>query len=325
MSVLVVMERNGGKWRPTAWEALAAGIQTGAETGQPVAAAVVGDDVSAAAAEVAGKAIETVHALEHELLGAYTADGWTAALGELIQDLNAEYVVFLHTYQVRDYGPKLATRFRRVMVSDVVRMRFGEDGLTLTRQIFQGKLLADIRVGGEGPVFFSVQAGAWRADSVEAGAASVVARTPSLGSDLIRSRPEAPFQEAEGEVDLTAAQAIVTAGRGIREEADISLIQKLAEQLGAEVAASRPVCDNGWLPIERQVGSSGQTVAPKLYVAVGVSGAIQHLVGMKGSQTIVAINKDPEAPIFEVADYGIAGDLYDVVPALIEELRRAKA
>ena len=148
--------------------------------------------------------------------------------------------------------------------------------------------------------------------------------TPELSAAHIRQRPLEPFRESARAVDLTAADIIVSVGRGIKEKDNIHIVEELAKALGAELAASRPICDNGWLPMERQVGSSGQTVSPKVYMAVGISGAIQHLVGMKGSKTIVAINKDSNAPIFEVADYGIVGDLFEVVPALIEEVKKVR-
>jgi electron transfer flavoprotein alpha subunit len=140
----------------------------------------------------------------------------------------------------------------------------------------------------------------------------------------IRTKPEEKFQEAKQAVDLSQAPLIVAVGRGIKSQENIALVEDLARSLGAEVAASRPICDNEWLPMDRQIGSSGQTVSPKLYLAVGISGAIQHVVGMKNSQTIVAINKDPEAPIFDIADYGIVGDLFEIVPALTAEIKKAK-
>jgi len=194
----------------------------------------------------------------------------------------------------------------------------------LVRQLFQGKMNVDVRFAGEPPYFASLQAGAYRADKVVAGSGTVEKFTPELSASTIRTKPLELFRESQRAVDLTAADIIVSVGRGIKEADNIPVVQKLAEVLGAELAASRPICDNGWLPMERQVGSSGQTVSPKLYLAVGISGAIQHLVGMKGSKIIVAINKDPEAPIFEVADYGIVGDLFQIVPALVEEIQKAK-
>jgi electron transfer flavoprotein alpha subunit len=225
---------------------------------------------------------------------------------------------------VRDFAPKLATALGRVLVSDVVAYRVESGEAVLVRQLFQGKMNVDVRFVGEPPYFASVQAGAYRADQVAAGSATVEKFRPELSAAAIRTKPLELFRESQRAVDLTAAEMIVSVGRGIKEAENIPIVKELAEALGAELAASRPICDNGWLPMERQVGSSGQTVSPKLYLAVGISGAIQHLVGMKGSKTIVAINKDAEAPIFEVADYGIVGDLFQVVPALVEEIKKAK-
>lgn len=324
MSILVVMEQRGGAWNRMSWETLAAAQQFGAEMKTPVRAAVVGGEVPALAAEVAAKQVGKVYAVEHELLKDYTPDGYTAALKQLIAASEAKLILFPHTYQVRDFAPKLATQHQRVMISDVVGHRFDDGKLTLVRQLFQGKLNVDVKFGGDAPHFASLQAGAYRADQIAAGAATVEKFAPQLAAPDIRTRPLELFREAQRAVDLSAAEIIVSVGRGIKEAENIPIVQKLADALGAELAASRPICDNGWLPMERQVGSSGQTVAPKMYLAVGISGAIQHLVGMKGSKTIVAINKDPEAPIFEVADYGIVGDLFQVVPALIEEIEKAK-
>jgi electron transfer flavoprotein alpha subunit len=324
MSILAILEQRGGAWHRMSWETLAAAQQLSAELQQPVSAAVVGDEVSAPAGELAGKRLERVHAVEHALLKEYTPDGYSAALRQLIAAVKPRVVLFPHTYQVRDFAPKLATALERVLVSDVVGHRVESGDVVLVRQLFQGKINVDVRFAGEPPYFASVQAGAYRADKVEAGSASIEKFTPEISAETIRTKPLEWFRESQRAVDLTAAEIIVSVGRGIKEAENIPIVQKLADALGAELAASRPICDNGWLPMERQVGSSGQTVSPKMYVAVGISGAIQHLVGMKGSKTIVAINKDPEAPIFEVADYGIVGDLFQVVPALVEEIKKAK-
>ena len=324
MSILAVLEQRAGVWHRMSWETLAAAQQFGAELGQPVSAAVVGGDVATPAGELAGKKLERVYAVDHQLLTNYTPDGYAAALRQLITKAQPRLVLFPHTYQVRDFAPKLATSMERVMVSDAVSHRVEAGELTLVRQLFQGKMNADVRFAGDPPFFASIQAGAYRADKVAAGSATVEKFTPELSAAAIRTKPQELFRESQRAVDLTAAEIIVSVGRGIKEAENIPVVQKLAEALGAELAASRPICDNGWLPMERQVGSSGQTVSPKLYLAVGISGAIQHLVGMKGSKTIVAINKDPDAPIFEVADYGIVGDLFQVVPALVEEIQKAK-
>ncbi len=324
MSILAIVEQRGGAWHRMSWETLAAAQQLGAEMQQPVSAAVIGSGVSALAGELAGKQLERVYAVEHELLKEYTPDGYSAALRQLIAAAKPRLVLFPHTYQVRDFAPKLATALGRVLVSDVVAHRVEGGEPVLVRQLFQGKMNVDVRFAGEPPYFASLQAGAYRADKVVAGSGTVEKFTPELSASTIRTKPLELFRESQRAVDLTAADIIVSVGRGIKEADNIPVVQKLAEVLGAELAASRPICDNGWLPMERQVGSSGQTVSPKLYLAVGISGAIQHLVGMKGSKIIVAINKDPEAPIFEVADYGIVGDLFQIVPALVEEIQKAK-
>jgi electron transfer flavoprotein alpha subunit len=319
MSVLIVLEQRDGKWNRASFEALAAGKTIAQALGVPAAAVVLGSNIGTLASEAAGYALEKVFTAEHPLLANYTADGYTVTLEQLIQSVGPEAVVFPHTYQVRDYGPKLATRLGKAFVSDVVDVKT-ENGV---RQLFQGKLSGDVRVEG-GPQFISVQAGAFRAGAPSSERCPIEVFTVKLETGQIRSRPEAPFREAQRLVDLGAADVIVSVGRGIKEKENLAVVEDLAAALGAELAASRPICDNGWLPMERQVGSSGQTVAPKIYFAVGISGAIQHLVGMKGSKTIVAINKDENAPIFESADYGVVGDLFEVVPALAEEIRKTK-
>ncbi len=322
--ILAIVEQREGKLHAMSFEALAAAQQIAAELSQPVYAVVLGNAIQPLAATVAGFELGKVHAVEHELLAEYTADGYTQALKQLINLHKPGYVLFPHTYQVRDFAPALAASLGRVLVSDVIAHRVENGALILVRQLFQGKMSADVRFEGDAPHFASIQAGAFRAENAKkAGtAAAIEVVKPELDAAQIRTKPLERFRESQRAVDLSAAERIVSVGRGIREAENIALVEQLAKAMGAELAASRPICDNGWLPMERQVGSSGQTVAPKLYVAVGISGAIQHLVGMKGSKTIVAINKDPEAPIFEVADYGIVGDLFQIVPALIEALKK---
>jgi electron transfer flavoprotein alpha subunit len=323
MSLLLVLEESGGKIRRASWEALAAALKLGAA--KDLTGVVIGAETETLAAEAATKGVGKVLRLEHPLLANYTADGFSLALQQLIQNQDGtKCVVFPHTYQVRDYAPALACKFGQVLIGDVIGI---ENGPVFTRQLLQGKLTGQYRPVGDGPAFVSVQAGAFRAEvdgALQGSPAPIELFSPNLEAAQIRTRPGDPFRGSAQTVDLGSAQRIVSVGRGIKEAENLPMVQKLAEALGAEVGASRPICDNGWLPMERQVGSSGQTVAPRLYLAVGISGAIQHLVGMKGSQCIVAINKDPDAPIFEVADYGIVGDLFEVVPALTEAVKAAK-
>jgi len=327
MSVLAVLEQRGGAWNRASFETLAAAQQIARELNATAMAAVLGDAIDPLAGELAGKELAQVYAVEHELLKNYTPDAFTIALRQLVESAKPTLVLFPHTYQVRDFLPKLATSLGTVAVSDVVSHRVEGATLVLVRQLFQGKVNADVRFCDGAPHFASLQAGAYRADRLAAAAGSpapIEKVTPQLSPADIRTRPLELFRESERAVDLGAAEMIVSVGRGIQEADNIPLVEKLAKALGAELAASRPICDAGWLPMERQVGSSGQTVAPKLYMAIGISGAIQHLVGMKGSRVVVAVNKDANAPIFEMADYGIVGDLFQVVPELIAAIEKSK-
>jgi electron transfer flavoprotein alpha subunit len=315
---LVIAEQRDGKLNRASWEAIAAAQQLG----EPITVAVLGAAVGGVAGELAAAAVQEVVSIESPALEPYTPDGFTAALESVIKQLSPSRVVLPHTYQTRDFAPKLAARLDRALLTDVTGIKTGAE-TAFVRPMFQGKLTADVVPQGPAPHFISIQIGAYRADQAERGAAPAAVRALPVAIDpaAVRQKAEAPFQEAKQAVDLSQAERIVSVGRGIKEQSNIPIAQELAQALGAELAASRPICDAGWLPMERQVGSSGQTVAPKVYVALGISGAIQHLVGMKGSSFIVAINKDPDAPIFEVADYGIVGDLFEIVPALVKALK----
>jgi electron transfer flavoprotein alpha subunit len=315
--ILVIAEQRDGKLNRASWEPIVAAQQAAL----PVKVAVLGGDVSAAAAELATASVQEVIRVEHPALADYTADGFTAALVALLADEQPAYVFFTHTYQTRDFAPKLAARLDRAIITDCVSMKPHEGGLAFARPMFQAKIYAQVVVADPAPHFVSFQVGAYRADQVQRGSAPVRTVAPQVDPAAIRQKPDAPFQEAKQAVDLTQADRIVSVGRGIKGPEHLDLARQLAEALKAELAASRPICDANWLPMERQVGSSGQTVAPKLYLALGISGAIQHVVGMKGSRTIVAINKDAEAPIFEIADYGIVGDLFEIVPKIIESAK----
>lgn len=321
--ILVIAEQRDGRLNRVSWEAIAGAQQIARAGGEPIVVAIPGAGLQAVAGELAAAAVSEVVTLDSSALAAYTADGYTAALQAALGELAPSLVVLPHTYQTRDFAPKLAARLDRAIITDVIGVKADAGGTVFVRPMFQGKLTADVIPQGPGPHFVTFQIGAYRPDQAARGAAAAPVRalTVSIDASAIRQKPEPPFQEARQAVDLSQAERIVSVGRGIKEQSNIAIARALADALGAELAASRPICDAGWLPMERQVGSSGQTVAPKLYLALGISGAIQHLVGMKGSSTIVAINKDPDAPIFEVADYGIVGDLFEVVPALIAALK----
>jgi electron transfer flavoprotein alpha subunit len=320
--ILVIAEQRDGRLNRASWEAIAAGQQLSG--GAPVVVGIAGSEIAAIAAELAAADVKEVVTVGDPALAAYTADGWVQAHAGMVSALSPTWVVAPHTYQTRDFAPALAAHLDRALVTDCTAIKQAGDRVLFSRPMYQGKLAADVRPLGEAPWLVTTQIGAWRGDSVKRGSlpATVRALDVAIDKDAIRQTPEAPFQEARQAVDLSQAERIVAVGRGIKGPEHLPLAQALAEALGAEVAASRPICDAGWLPMERQIGSSGQTVAPKLYVAVGISGAIQHVVGMKGARTIVAVNKDADAPIFEVADYGYAGDLFEFLPALTAELKK---
>jgi electron transfer flavoprotein alpha subunit len=325
-TILVVVEQREGKLNRVSWETLTAGQAIAAETGWPLEAAVVGGSVGAFVSEVAGKKVAKVYAVENAKLEPYTPDAFVAALKQFISTKQPKLVLMPHTYQVRDFVPKLATAMDRAVISDAVGYKKEGDKLVFTRQMFQGKFVADVSFASDAPWFVTFQNGAFRGDKVEAGASAPVETiNVEIADGVIRNKPQEVFKEAKQAVDLTQAEIIVAVGRGIKEQKNIEIAKQLADALGGELAASRPICDSGWLPMDRQIGSSGQTVAPKLYLALGISGAIQHIVGMKGARTIIAINKDSEAPIFEIADYAVVGNLFDIVPPLIEEVKKAKA
>jgi electron transfer flavoprotein alpha subunit len=326
-TILVIAEQREGKLSRVSWETLAAGQAIASETGWPLEAAVVGSSGSNLAQEFAAKKLAKIYAVESPKLDPYTPDAFTAALMQLLESQQPKLVLMPHTYQVRDFVPKLATAMGRTVISDCIAFKKNGDKLLFTRQMFQGKFSADVSFACDPPWFVTFQNGAFRGDAFEAGSVPAPIETVKveIPDATIRTQPQEIFKEAKQAVDLTQAEIIVSVGRGIKEQKNIELAKQLADALGGEIAASRPICDSGWLPMDRQIGSSGQTVAPKLYLALGVSGAIQHIVGMKGSRSVIAVNKDSEAPIFEIADYAVVGNLFDIVPPLIEEVKKAKA
>lgn len=320
--ILVFAEHRDGAYNKTSFEAVAAAQQLGASLQQPVIAVVLSADATLAQ-QLTEYKLDKIVSIENPKLAEYTPDGYADAMERAVRALDPACVIMPHTYLVRDYAPKLAARFGKDVISDCVRASALNGAITFSRRIFLGKIDADVVASGEPPTFATFQSGAYRADQAEKGGGAKVESMPVEVGE-VRMKPEPPFQEVKQAVDLSKADVIVAIGRGIKSQENIALAQQLADALGGELAASRPICDAGWLPIDRQIGSSGQTVTPKLYIALGISGAIQHLVGMKNSSTIVAVNKDPEAPIFDIADYGIVGDLFEAIPVLTEEVKKLK-
>ncbi len=322
--IWVVLQLREGQVPRLSWEALAAGQKLASALGGKAEAILLGSGIGAAGAEVAARDLGAVYVVDHEALRGYTPGSYVGALAPAIQAEKPDYVVFPHSYQSVDYVPRLAQAVGAALITDATSFETIDGGLIWKRPVLGGKLQARVRAKGDGPVFVSVQAGSYPADSVVKGTAEVKA----LAVDLAGVKPGREilgYEEVGGDqVDLTKADVIVAVGRGVGGADKMGVVEALAKALGADIAASRPVIDNGWLPRDRQIGSSGQTVAPKLYIAAGISGAIQHLVGMKGSSVIVAINKDPGAPIFNVAHYGIVGDLHEILPALTEAVKAAK-
>ncbi len=326
-TILVVAEQRDGKLNRVSWETIAAGQAMASETGWALEAAVAGAGVSSIANEIAGKKLTKVYDIESPALQPYTPDAFSAGLKQFLESKTPRIVLLPHTYQVRDFIPKLATVMGRTVISDCIGFRKDGNRLLFTRQMFQGKFVADVSFTCDAPWFVTFQNGAFRGDKAEAGASAAPVETVNIQvpAGAVRNKPQDVFKEAKQAVDLTQAEVIVSVGRGIKEQKNIELAKQLADALGGEIAASRPICDSGWLPMDRQIGSSGQTVAPKLYLALGISGAIQHIVGMKGARSVVAINKDHEAPIFEIADVAVVGNLFDIVPVLTEEVKKARS
>jgi electron transfer flavoprotein alpha subunit len=323
-NIWVVVQIRSEGIHPMALETLVAGQTLAAELGGSAAAVVLGGDgVTAIAGELTSWDLSAIHVLEDAALAQYTPGAYIGALSAAIGSGTPDYVLFPHTYQSVEYVSRLAYSLDGGMVPEATGFRVENGSVVWRRPVFAGKLQADVRASGN-PILASVQSGAYSASDHREGNASV--ESLAISTEIVADREILGVEEVAGEhVDLSAAERIVSAGRGVGGEDKMGVIHDLAAALGAVVGASRPVIDSGWLPRDCQIGSSGQTVAPKLYVAAGISGAIQHLVGMKGSQVVVAINKDKSAPIFGVADYGIVGDLHEVIPALIEAIQEAQA
>jgi len=324
MDILIVLEESNGQIHRMGLESIAAGQRLSDEMGLNAGALVLGSNADGLADQASKYQLGEVLKVNDALLESYSADGYSEAVKQIIDQENPTYVLFGHTYQVRDYVPRLSAKLNKPFLVDNIAIRVENGQPILTKQMFNAKLSADVEANGSGPFLVSFQSAAFSMDAAAAGSASIRESTVQLDTAMIRTKSEPPFQEEAGGVDLTSADIIVSIGRGIGKEENIPLAVELSKALGGELAASRPVVDSGWLPSAHQIGSSGQSVSPKLYLALGISGAIQHVVGMKGSKNIVTINKDPDAPIFEISDYGVVGDILEIIPKLTEAIQALK-
>nr|WP_222595378.1 electron transfer flavoprotein subunit alpha/FixB family protein [Halorubrum salinarum] len=312
MSVLVAAEHRRGALRDVTYEAITAGRELADARGADLHVAVIGGDVDGFAEELDREGVDAIHAVDDG--EEFDHNAYQAAVSTLADRLDAGAVVLPNSVNGLDYAPALAEDLGAPVVTDAVGIDY-DDGLTVTREMYGSKVETTVDVAGDRFVI-TVRGGEW---APAEGVGDATVETAEVDIPESGARVTGFEEVGGGDVDIADADVLVSVGRGIEEEENLELVEELADALGATLSASRPIVDNGWLPKNRQVGQSGKVVTPDVYIAVGISGAVQHVAGMKGSDTIVAINTDPNAPIFDIADYGIVGDLFDVVPELIDE------
>ena len=320
--ILVVLENQRGNIHAFSQEAVVAGQQLSEKLGLDLSILCLGENASSLRDQASDYKAKNLILAQHDIINTYSADGYSKALSQIISELSPKYVLMGHSYMVRDFLPRVSAKLDIPFVSDIIAVEYDGDSPIFSRQVFNAKLATKVKTTSD-TVLLSFQSAAFSSDDMQIGGSENQSDfSVNLEASDIKSDSEAEFQESASGVDLTTAELIVSVGRGIESQDNLPLVESLASAMGAEIASSRPVVDMGWLPPYRQIGSSGQAVSPKLYLSVGISGAIQHVVGMKGSKTIMAINKDEDAPIFEIADYAIIGDLMEIVPKLTEEIQK---
>ena len=310
MDILVILEDNRGSLHRMSKEAIV-GAQ---KMGGSISALAIGSNADALVGELSGIDLAEVITVSHDLVSSYNADGYSEVVKQVIKSESPQTIMIGHSYQTRDFIPRVSAKLDIPFIPDIISM---DDGIV--KQVLNAKLNASCSTSA-GQMILSFQSAAFSEEDLAQGSCTSRSFDSNLSLTTVRAESEEPFQEAAGDVDLEAAELLVSIGRGIEKEENIQIAFDLAKVLGAEVSASRPVVDSGWVEPFRQIGSSGQNVSPKLYFSLGISGAIQHVVGMKGSKNIIAINKDSDAPIFEIADYAVVGDVLEIVPKLIEAL-----
>lgn len=323
-AIYVLLDHGEGKINNPSLEALALGQNMSEELGISLHAVILGKEVDTLVKEISGKRMDSILVIQDDKLEAYDPDLHCEALKQILSQDQPKLLLMGHIYQNIDLAPKLSATLNRALVTDCVGYRVEDENFIFVRQMFRNKINADVRITSDSPWIVTTQAGLCSLDTLQKGQAETVDRTVDLSAVQIRRSTLEAFEAVKGKVDLSKAEVIVAVGRGIKKEANIKILEELAEVLSAEIGASRPVVDNEWVGRDRQIGSSGQTVSPKLYLACGISGAIQHIVGMKNSDCIVAINTDPNAPIFNIATYGVVGDLMEVIPILTRKLKEAR-
>lgn len=319
--IYVLIDHGEGQIRTPSMESVALGQRMAEEAGYSLHALILGHEIDSLVEQLGKLRVDSVLRVQDQKLAEYDPDAYCKALSEILNQDQPYLFLMGHIYQNIDLAPKLAAAINKGLVTDCIGYRREGEDFVFIRQMFRNKLNADVKIRSEHPWIVTLQAGATSVDDLKEGSGQIEERSVDLSSLELRRKQLEAFEATQGKMDLSQAELIVAVGRGIKKEENLSIINELAEALGAEVAASRPVVDSEWLSRDRQIGSSGQTVSPRLYVACGISGAIQHIVGMKNAHCIVAINTDPNAPIFNIATYGIVGDLFEIVPALTKKLK----
>jgi len=315
MNSLVIIEHKNGKMHRMSIEAIVGAQKIGGQ----ITALVIGKDHEEVANKLLNYEIEKTIVVDHDLVPAYNADGYKEIIKQVFDSVDAKFIIAGHTYQSRDFMPRISAALDIPLIADLIEIENDK----YVKQVMNSKLNASI-TSNQDKAILTFQSASFSEENINEGSNPLEKFEVTLDPSLIKSKAEDPFQESSSEVDLESAEFIVSVGRGIEKEENKSIAFDLAQLLGAEVSASRPVVDSGWLPSARQVGSSGSTVSPKLYFSLGVSGAIQHVVGMKGSKNILAINKDRDAPIFEISDYAVVGNVLEIIPKLIEKLKESE-
>jgi electron transfer flavoprotein alpha subunit len=320
--ILVFGAIRGGKLKKVAKELISTARIIAAGTGGSIDAVLIGEGAVGAAESLKEFGLRKIYISEDEILKEYSTEGYAKFLADLVQETSAGYVLFAATAQGRDLAPRVTAKVDGVMFSDCVDVRYEGDKVVAKRPVYSGKLYIEITPVGERPAFITIRPNNMPPAKPAGGSAEVVSRPAGVTADSIRALVKEIIPLAGGRPDVTEADVIVSGGRAMKDASNFKIIEELADLLGAAVGASRAAVDAGYAELALQVGQTGKIVNPKLYIACGISGAIQHLAGMRTSKVIVAINKDPNAPIFEKAHYGIVGDLFEVVPIMTEEIKK---